>query len=792
VKNLYLCFCLVLLGLFFSGCSKHEEYLDYTGPYLGQEPPGNEPQLFMPGLISTNYIDHCIAFLNGGKVCVFSIWEKGTFYMYEKDGRWTQPKKAPWQNEPGATTDFTSGPDDRTIYFQSRRPTSADDEIQEINIWTVEWTDEGWTEPVPLPEPANTKDYSEAYPSVDPDGSVYFFTRTRPDSRDGDIYRVRFIKGEGYVEAERFEDPINSEYYEVDPFVAPDGSYLLFGSDRPGGYGLFDLYTSFRRDDGTWTHPFNAGPTFNPFCMPTRTSVTPDGKYFFFPSHQHTTVPKGEEVKSSDVDRWGDYDVYWISTDFIDEIRERNLNKKCAAEKIRREYLNSGLSSAEALLEELYSREKNDYYFELSEFLVFCGELIAGNSFDQADKFYETLLSVFPEDSRIMLGYSVACILNGRTAYGLELMKIFWSQFPDRRSEDVFMITYQLRNKSKKEDELEVLKFFTRELPDSAYAFFNLAEAYGFYGDTEQAIENCKKALELKPDLEDAAVLLETLTPQGEYIGQKPPGKIPEIFAPGFISTEKAELNSVFTTNGREFYFSVYTEGQGCKMYFTKESESGWSVPEPVPFSSQSSDVDMCVTPDGTRMYFGSTRPVNGIEQDDYQIWYVDRQVEGWSKAKYLDAPINSGRRALYPSVSNSGTMYFQAVRENTFGSRDIYYSRQDESGFTEPIHLGREINSEYSEGDVFIAPDESYMIVNSSGRPDDLGNSDLYISFKKEDGSWTELKNMGSPINSPETDYCPMLSPDGKYFFFTSKRTGNGDIYWVDAKIIEDLRSKE
>jgi Tol biopolymer transport system component len=83
-------------------------------------------------------------------------------------------------------------------------------------------------------------------------------------------------------------------------------------------------------------------------------------------------------------------------------------------------------------------------------------------------------------------------------------------------------------------------------------------------------------------------------------------------------------------------------------------------------------------------------------------------------------------------------------------------------------------------------------MIVNSSGRPDDLGNSDLYISFKKEDGSWTKLKNMGNKINSPETDYCPMLSPDGKYFFFTSKRSGNGDIYWVDAKIIDDFLKKE
>ncbi len=518
MKNLIVCFSLVLLSLFFfGGCSKNEDFPEYTGPYLGQEPPGFEPQLFLPGLISTNYIDHCIAFLNGGRVCVFSIWEKGTYYLYEKDGRWTQPQKVPWQNEQGAT-DFTAGPDDRTIYFQSRRPTSADDEKQENNTWIVEWTGGSWTEPVPLPEPANTEEYSEGYPSAAPDGTVYFFTRSRPDSRDGDIYRSRFIEGRGYLEAERFEDPINSDYYEVDPFVAPDGSYLLFGSGRPGGYSLLlDLYICFRRDDGKWTHPFNAGPTLNPFCIPTRMSVTPDGKYFFFPSRQHTTIPKGEDVRSSRVEQWGDYDVYWISTDFINDLREQYMNKKCAADEIRREYLNSGLSHTEALLGELYSREKNDYYFELSEFLIFCGEMIAKNYFDQADKFYKTLLSVFPEDSRIMLGYSVACIMNGRTTYGLELMKEFWSQFPGRKSEDVFIITYQLRNKSRKEDELEVLQFVTDEFPGSAYAFYYLAEAYSHYGDTEYAIEKCRKALELKPDFDDAATLLKKLELDDTY-----------------------------------------------------------------------------------------------------------------------------------------------------------------------------------------------------------------------------------------------------------------------------------
>ena len=197
----------------------------------------------------------------------------------------------------------------------------------------------------------------------------------------------------------------------------------------------------------------------------------------------------------------------------------------------------------------------------------------------------------------------------------------------------------------------------------------------------------------------------------------------------------------------------------------------------------------MCITHDGKRMYFGSTRPVKGIKQDDFKIWYVERVGSGWSEAKYLESPINEGKRALYPTVSKKGTMFFQAIRKDVIGEREIYYSELVNGKYTEPVHLGTEINSKYGEGDVLIAPDESYMIVNSNGRPDVIGRGDLYISFKKRDGTWTKLENMGDKINTTETDYCPMLSPDGKYFFFTSGKTGNGDIYWVDAKIIQELK---
>ena len=281
---------------------------------------------------------------------------------------------------------------------------------------------------------------------------------------------------------------------------------------------------------------------------------------------------------------------------------------------------------------------------------------------------------------------------------------------------------------------------------------------------------------------------------KGPYLGQSPPGNTPEVFAPGFISTEKRELNSVFTPDGKEFYFSIQTPGKGYSIWYTREEDNGWIKPRIAPFSSKYSDVDMCISYDGKRMFYGSTRPLKkgGRRPKDFQIWMVEQYENEWGEPKNLGAPVNSGDRALYPTITEDGTLYFQGIFPESFGGRDIYRSRLVNGKYSQPENLGAAINTRYDEGDVLIAPDESFLIVCVGGRSDGYGGGDLYISFRKSDGSWSKTKNMGKTINSEATEYCPMLSPDGKYLFFTSKKTGNGDVYWVDAKIIEELIPEE
>ncbi len=279
---------------------------------------------------------------------------------------------------------------------------------------------------------------------------------------------------------------------------------------------------------------------------------------------------------------------------------------------------------------------------------------------------------------------------------------------------------------------------------------------------------------------------LEPPAPRGEYLGQKKPGLKPERFAPGVVSTEKSELNSVFTPDGREFYFTIQTVRGPWKIMGTKLNDGVWTKPEVASFSGVHSDVDLFISPDGRRLFFCSNRPLDGQGKPrrDYDIWVVERAGEGWSEPVNLKAPVNSEGSEFYPSVTGDGTLYFQSARPDARGGRDIYRARIENGAYRKVENLGEPINSALMEGDGLISPDEEYLVF-SVDRQDGFGQGDLYVSFHGQDGAWTEPRNLGNAVNTAAHENCPILSPDGKFLFYTS----GGDIYWVSAKVIETLR---
>lgn len=277
---------------------------------------------------------------------------------------------------------------------------------------------------------------------------------------------------------------------------------------------------------------------------------------------------------------------------------------------------------------------------------------------------------------------------------------------------------------------------------------------------------------------------------KGPYLGQKPPGMKPQVFAPGIVSLDdERELNSVFSPDGRIFMFSRVVGGV-FKMYFSALDEKGvWSEPRlagPSRTYPGHSEVDMMFAPGGKRVYFISDRPLAGYSLDRHNIWYSDLGDHGLLAPVALGPDINGPDHDLYPMLVGDGSLYYSTSRPDSLGDRDSYRAQFRDGRFGTPVNLGKNINSKYAEGDIFVSADETILIHNASGRPNGRGEGDLYISFKSPNGSWSKDVHMGKEINTEANEYCPMMTPDGKYFFFTR---GN-DVMWMDAKALKRFRS--
>ena len=279
---------------------------------------------------------------------------------------------------------------------------------------------------------------------------------------------------------------------------------------------------------------------------------------------------------------------------------------------------------------------------------------------------------------------------------------------------------------------------------------------------------------------------------KGPYFGQKAPPEKAEIFMDGIISTlSEPEMCAAFSKDGKEFYYNAYYQGY-WNIFFTREINGKWVKPEPISFAASYTDRDFTISPDGNKLYFGSNRPrkPGGEGLKSLDIYVTERRPSGgWSQPRNVGFPVNTDLGENYPSVASSENLYFFSCRDDGWGGCDIYISRWIDGRYTAPENLGKAVNSEKNDWDAIIAPDESYIIFSSQNRSDSNGGQDLYIAYRQIDGSWTQARNMGERVNSESGEICPSISLDGKYFFFTSRRRGKADIFWVSAKIIEVYR---
>ena len=299
------------------------------------------------------------------------------------------------------------------------------------------------------------------------------------------------------------------------------------------------------------------------------------------------------------------------------------------------------------------------------------------------------------------------------------------------------------------------------------------------------------------------------------FFNQPLPVDTPVIFAAGTISDEYGNRDMAISPVGDELFYTLqFQSGRGFSTIMHCRKINGeWTKPEVAIFCGKYNDMEPAFSPDGTKLYFASSRPISGDANKDYDIWYVTKTNETWSNPVNVGLPVNTSEDEFYPSVTKTGNIYFTRTVQGR--EEDIVMCRFKNNEYDTAVSLPDVINSTGDEFNAFVDPDEKFMLFTGYKRKGSYAAGDLYISKKNEKGEWMEAVDAGNSINKPGLNYCPYISPDKKYFFFTSNHGGvkapfaekqnakslyskmhsslNGadNIYWMEAKkIIGDNRN--
>lgn len=260
----------------------------------------------------------------------------------------------------------------------------------------------------------------------------------------------------------------------------------------------------------------------------------------------------------------------------------------------------------------------------------------------------------------------------------------------------------------------------------------------------------------------------------GLYLGQKPPGKTPEIFAPGIVSLDnKIERSCLVWEEGK--HILVGREGNGLLESYFKEGK--WS---PLAFVNLFGEGGMqaSVSPDNKKIFFNRFERNPDVRGGwDAQIWVIEKKVNGWSE------PVNTNISGMGPSVDLKGNLYYSTIYN---GLMCIAVSRFENGKYMEKEILPEPIYSKRELIHPCIAPDGSWMTFNTEKEKYFENDCGLFISFKNGDSSWSKPVSMGSFLKV--TGPLIRVSNDGKYLLYS----WSGDIYWVSTKIIEDLKLTE
>ncbi|MES2148344.1 MAG: hypothetical protein V4508_00990 [Pseudomonadota bacterium] len=308
MKRFYLFACVGMLGAWLT-LAHHARAADGSQQAVA-------PQVFAPGVISGPANDADPTFSSDGNTVYFS--RNSTILSAQHTGNgWSAPRIASFSGQ-WADQQPSMAPDGSFLVFVSNRPVKPGEKMGPAgNLWRVDREGGGWSAPVHLPATVNRGSSTWA-PSVAGDGSLYFIERAAAEAPFR-LWRSQYRAGQYLMPVAQFFGDLRTQ--DVDPAVAPDESFIVFGSMLPSPNAHERLFIAFRHGEG-WGAPIDLGKAVNGSGATdtNEARLGPDRHTLYFSTDRSEPIgfPRTHAQAEADlarIDRWdnGNQNIWSVS-----------------------------------------------------------------------------------------------------------------------------------------------------------------------------------------------------------------------------------------------------------------------------------------------------------------------------------------------------------------------------------------------------------------------------------------------------------------------------------------------
>lgn len=340
--------------------------------------------------------------------------------------------------------------------------------------------------------------------------------------------------------------------------------------------------------------------------------------------------------------------------------------------------------------------------------------------------------------------------------------------------------------------------FSHREESSAVDAIYHLARCYHLNEEIDKAREHYQLFIDVsakKSELVDKSKLGLIQCDVAEYNMGHPKTAIIKNIGNG-VNSDAAEYSPVISLDGNSLYFTSRRPwvdqssdefrdpqlNQYPEDIFVSymDFDGEWTSPEKLAFcNNEFNEATIAVSSDEKQIYVYKDATGGG------DIYYSDFAENTFSELNELDyTDVNTKYWETHCTMTPDGqTMYFVSERPGGYGGRDIYrIVRLPNGDWSRAQNMGPTINTPYDEDSPYIDINNKTLYFGSNG-PNSMGGFDIFVSFKDDEGVWSDPVNMGAPINSTGDDLFYTTTIDGLRGYLTSFRKGGygeKDIYEI------------